>query len=149
VKNGVFIMNVSTVQRAVSTYALLCCLLVTIRGLVANWPSNTGIALSGEGLVPVEKLHHWHRHRHPGVGTGNGFGGPSDCLISCSLPGGRGIRGKWLGDGVLFRFFAGLVCIVSFVGEQVNRAHIQRKRTSTWCVYPVSRLYLTTWHKVF
>ena len=39
VKNGVFIMNVLTVQWVSSTYTFLCCLLVTIRRLVGlfNW----------------------------------------------------------------------------------------------------------------
>ncbi len=42
-KNWVFIMNVLTTQWTTSTYDLLCCLSVTIRGLVC--PSNDGSSL--------------------------------------------------------------------------------------------------------
>ena len=44
VKNGEFIMNVLTVQWTTSTHVFLCCLLVTIRGLVGlSLTTDTGI----------------------------------------------------------------------------------------------------------
>jgi hypothetical protein len=58
VKNGVFIMNVLTVQQLASTCALLCCLLVTIRGLIglsARFRAENQYQ-SSEGLILILKF---------------------------------------------------------------------------------------------